>query len=458
MVGADSPIPSPFPREQKSWLDRALSVFTEVQPGEGLTALLLAANIFCFLALYSALKPVRSALILTESGAVAQSYAAAAQAVLLLGIVPIYSGFASRVNRMRLTTFVAIFFASNLLIFYVLGRGGVHIGIAFYIWIGIFNLMMPALRWALANDVYTNDKGKRLLPVVGIGASLGAWLGAEAASALFKRTDPYSIMLFGAAGLFVCLGLTYWVHNRERVAHRQATKDDPRDAAERPIGGAGGFQLVLKQRYLLYIGLLMIVLNLVNTLGEFVLARMVEGEAVRIVASSAGAINEAQWIGGFMARFQANVNLIGLLLQMFVVSRIFKYIGVRGALFIMPLVSLASYSLISVVPLLAIVRVGKTLENSTDYSIQNTARQALFLPTSREAKYKAKQAIDPFFVRAGDMLQAVVVFASTALAFGVRGIAMLNVVFIALWLLLVVAIVREHKKLVPTETSTEVAA
>jgi AAA family ATP:ADP antiporter len=159
-----------------------------------------------------------------------------------------------------------------------------------------------------------------------------------------------------------------------------------------------------------------------------------------------------------MARFQANVNLLGLVLQMFVVSRIFKYIGVRGALFIMPLVSLASYSIISVVPLLAVVRVGKTLENSTDYSIQNTARQALFLPTSREAKYKAKQAIDSFFVRAGDMLQAVVVFASTAMAFGVRGIALLNLVFVGLWLVLVVAIVREHRKLVPTEKSTEVAA
>jgi AAA family ATP:ADP antiporter len=104
------------------------------------------------------------------------------------------------------------------------------------------------------------------------------------------------------------------------------------------------------------------------------------------------------------------------------------------------------------------VRIAKTLENSTDYSIQNTARQALFLPTSREAKYKAKQAIDSFFVRAGDMLQAVVVFASTALAFGVRGIAVLNLLFVAVWLVLVVAIAREHKKLVPVESSSEVAA
>jgi ATP:ADP antiporter, AAA family len=456
MPGVDRPIPSPFPPERKSWLDRALSLVTDVRPGEGFTALLLAANIFTFLGLYSALKPVRSALILSESGAVAQSYAAAAQALLLLAVVPLYSSFASRVNRLRLTAFVTIFFSSNLVIFYGLGRAGVRIGIPFYIWIGIFNLMVPALLWALANDVYTNDRGKRLLPVVGIGASLGAWVGAEAASILFRSLGPYPLMLGAAAALFVCLGLSYWVHRREGSANKRPG-DAHRDA-EQKIGGAGGFQLVLKQRYLLYIGLLMIVLNLVNTLGEFVLGRMVELEAGRVVAASGGAVNAAQWIGGYMASFQANVNLLGLILQLFVVSRVIKYIGVRGALFVMPIVSLATYGTIAVVPLLGMVRIFKTFENSTDYSIQNTARQALFLPTSREAKYKAKQAIDSFFVRAGDMLQAVVVFASTALAFGVRGIAMLNLVFVGLWLILVVAIVREHKKLVPVESPSKVAA
>ena len=74
--------------------------------------------------------------------------------------------------------------------------------------------------------------------------------------------------------------------------------------------------------------------------------------------------------------------------------------GVRGALFILPVLALINYSIIAVAPILAVVRIGKILENSTDYSIQNTLRQALFLPTSREAKYKSKAAIDTFFTRA----------------------------------------------------------
>jgi hypothetical protein len=42
---------SGFPTSRKIWLDRALSLFTDVHAGKGVSALLLAANIFCLLAL-----------------------------------------------------------------------------------------------------------------------------------------------------------------------------------------------------------------------------------------------------------------------------------------------------------------------------------------------------------------------------------------------------------------------
>ena len=65
------------------------------------------------------------------------------------------------------------------------------------------------------------------------------------------------------------------------------------------------------------------------------------------------------------------------------------------------MIALISYSVLAVAPLLAVVRWTKVLENSTDYSVMNTVRQALWLPTTREAKYKAKAAIDTFFTRGG---------------------------------------------------------
>ncbi len=434
-----------------------LSIVTDVRSGEGLTALLLTANLFTFFALYYILRPVRQALILSESGAVAQSYSAAAQALLLLVIVPVYGAIAARVNRLRLITVVIAFFASNLVILFLLGSAGVRLGVAFFIWLGIFNLVIPAQLWAFANDVYPSERGKRIFPLIGLGASLGAYVGAQIAASMFGALGPYALMLVAAASLFVCLGLTAWVHRREGVS--AGATDQPPAGAEQPIGRDGGFQLVLAQRYLLYIALLIVMLNLVNTIGEFLLASFVERTANDLVAAGGPGAPESAgaWIGSFYGSFYAHVNLLGLLAQTFLVSRIIKYLGVRGALFVLPLIALGSYSAMVFFPVLTIVRWAKVLENGTDYSLNNTVRHALFLQTSREAKYKAKQAIDAFFWRAGDLLQAVVVFTGTRLGMQTSHYAALNLVFVGLWLALCVGIAREHRVLTAREAGERAA-
>ncbi len=176
-----------------------------------------------------------------------------------------------------------------------------------------------------------------------------------------------------------------------------------------------------------------------------------------MASGAAGGLDQRALIGTMAGRVQTMVNLGAFLLQTFVVSRIFKYVGVRGALFVLPLIALGGYTAIALFPIYAVVQWTKVFENSTDYSVQNTTRQALFLPTSREAKYKAKQAIDSFFLRTGDMLSAAVVFAGTALAFTVRQYALLNVVVVAVWLVLAVAIAREHRKLAPADAREKAA-
>jgi ATP:ADP antiporter, AAA family len=115
-------------------------------------------------------------------------------------------------------------------------------------------------------------------------------------------------------------------------------------------------------------------------------------------------------------------------------------------LFILPVIALVNYSIIAVVPVLAVIRIGKILENSSDYSIQNTLRHALFLPTTREAKYKAKSVIDTFCARFGDVLQALVVFGGTAVGLGTWGFAWLNVALTAAWLAVAFQIAREHRR------------
>jgi AAA family ATP:ADP antiporter len=441
---------------QKSLLERVLSVVTEVRAGEGVSALLLAANAFYLLAFYQVLKLVREALILSESGAVAASYAAAGMAAILFVFVPAYSAFAARVNRVWLVCGVTLFFASHLLIFWALGAAGVRIGVAFYIWIGVFNMVAVAQFWAFANDLYSSERGKRLFPLVGVGATLGAALGSLLATLVFGGIGPYVLMLIAAAGLLVPVALTIIINRREAESRREAQV-----VSEQPLAkGSDGFKLVLRSRYLLLIALMVLVFNLVNTLGGFMLNDLITTEAdARIAAGLAAAADRRAIIATLSGTVLTSVNILAFLLQTFAVSRIFKYIGVRGALFILPLIALGGYTAVLVVPVLLVLQWTKIFENATDYSIQNTTRHALFLPTSREAKYNAKQAIDAFFVRTGDLLQAAVVFVGTELlSLTTRSFALVNVVLVGVWLLLAIGIAREHRKMVGSETSERHAA
>src|ERR1700741_701904 len=111
--------------EDKTWLDRTLSLFTEVRPGEGATALLLLLNVFLLLICYSVLKTAREPLILLGGGAEVRSYAAAGRAVVLMGFVPLYSWFAAKVNRAKLLVGVSLFFLVNIELFAVGVAAGV---------------------------------------------------------------------------------------------------------------------------------------------------------------------------------------------------------------------------------------------------------------------------------------------------------------------------------------------
>src|SRR5262245_31815378 len=377
-------------------LDRVLSVFAIVQPGEGPTAFLLMMNLFILMTAYYIVKPVRESLVLGGAGPEIKSYAGAAGALTFLLLVPIYGKLASRLNRIRLINGITGFFASNLVIFYVLGQLKVSFGILFFFWASLFNLVLVAQFWAFANDIYSQEQGKRLFAIVGIGSSLGAIFGAAMAGRLFVSIGSYAMMLVAGGLLAVCTLLTNWIHRREgdSVRIRQF---------EEPLKPVGAFQVVLRHRYLLLIALLILLSNIVNSTGEFILGKSVyeHAKALAAVSGSQG-LRPEDYIGKFYSDFYFRVNLLGVGLQMFAVSRIMKRVGIGPSLFLLPMVSLGGYTLLSFAPILTFIRAAKIAEDGTDYSVQNTACHALFLRTSREAKYKAKTAIDSFFWRAGD--------------------------------------------------------
>jgi len=430
----------------KGWLERFLSLFADVRAGEGATALMLAVNVFLILAASYLIRNARTVLVLTEgqpfglTGAQQQAVLSGFMAIILIGVIPLYGRLASYVRRLPLITLTTLFFAMNLAVFAMLGSSGMALGVPFFIWAGIFNVFVLAQFWGFANDLYTEGQGRRLFPMIVVGASVGALVGAESIRPLvgYLQFTPYAVMLTAGAVMLVALGVTYLVNQRE------AARADPvaARANKEPLGRQGGFTLVLQDRYLTWIFILMILVNVVNSTGNFLLYSLVGTHSDTIADPTA----RRQYVSLFQGSFDALVSRVTLVLQLFATSRLIRSLGVRGSLFILPVIALVNYSIIAVAPILAIIRVGKVLENSGDYSIQNTVRQALFLPTSREAKYKAKAAIDTFGQRTGDVLAAVVVIVGGLLGFALMTFALINVALTAAWLWVAAQIAREHKK------------
>lgn len=441
-----------------------MSLFAEVRSGEGLLVAVLAIDVFLVLVAYYLIKVVREPLILVGGGAELKSYAAAGQAVLLVGVAKLVDVMARRFGRLRLMATSWLFFAVNLVAFFLLAHAQAPIGFVFFLWVGIFSVVVLAQFWSFANDLYTPEQGKRLFAIVGIGASAGAVVGSALARTLIDSSevdgaDPdavYRLMLYAAGVLMVALALTAYADRHATARSATATAPPPAEV----IGGDTALALIRRDRYLWLIALLILVLNWVNSTGEFLLGRMVEAaahdaSAAAWAASSdtAGVIEatfrsgfERTFVGGFYADFFTWVNALGVFVQLFLVSRILKYVGVRVALMALPTIALLGYGALLALPVLAVIRVAKTAENALDYSLQNTTQQALFLVTSRAAKYKAKGFVDTVMKRLGDVLQAGVVWLGSLLAFSTRHYATVAMLLVAVWLLVAFAIGREYRR------------
>jgi len=418
------------PAPDKGLLERLLSPIADVHRGEATSALLMTATMFLLLFGYYLLKTAREGFILSEGGAEVKSYSSAGQALMLLALVPAYGALASRVNRIQLVQWVTLFFASNLLLFLLALQSGLRVGIVFFLWVGIFNVMVIAQFWGFAADLYHEDQGKRLFPLLGVGSSLGAWVGSVRAGQLVSSQGTSRLLIGGAAILVLCVVLARIANSVTAHGPKARVADD-----QKLQGGPSGFSMLLSDRYLTLMALLVLLLNVVNTSGEYLFGKYVVNAA--IAAHGAGPESEAarqQFIGETYSSYFGWVNLIGFLLQMFVVSRVFKFLGVARALFIHPAVAMVGYLGMLLAPSFAFIRGVKIADNSLDYSLGNTTKQALWLPTSREAKYKAKQAVDSFCQRAGDVLQAGIVYAGELTGLSITAFAAINIVCVVGWL------------------------
>ena len=460
----------------QNFMTRALSVFTEVRVNELRLTLTLFAIIFLMMTAYYIAKPVRDSwlavsLIGNLSRIEVKAVSGLFQSLVLIALLPSYSKLYDKLPRGKLLIWVNLFFITLFPVFWLLRPGNFMesipcIGVIFYVWIGIFSVTVVAQLWAFAADLFDENAGKRLFPLIALGASTGAVVGSMLSNYLIRGAgiNIYTMLLIAPCILAITTFLLWRCDNKHNGDKTDTNKNnvDAKDT-QTETDKTSAWKIIFGDRYILLIALFIFMLNWVVTNGENILFAAIQ-DAIALTDMSHLSAEEANIAVGqataeFYTRIYFWISLVGMLLQAFVVSRLLKYGGMKTVLLVPPFVSLASYGTMTGSGGLQSLTVAKTAENATNFSVGNTALNLLWLPVPKEALYKAKTAIDTAFVRTADAMAAItVIFGTRVCNISVEGFLILNIILISVWLYVVFLIIKERNKVADTPTGAALGA
>jgi ATP:ADP antiporter, AAA family len=429
-------------------LERFFGLFTALRPQEGKALALFFVYALLLLICYYILKTIREPLLLDGGSAELKSYAYAAVASILVVLVPAYGVLFRKTERRQLVRWITLFFAANLAVFYVVGRAGVDIGFVYYVWVGVFSVTILAQFWAHAAHTYNVESGQRLFPVIMAGAALGALIGPALARTLFAALGEWNLMLLAMVLLAATLPLVERTSNAVPPASRNTGRQ-----SQPSHHVLGGFALVMRDRYLMLLAVLAVLLNCVNSTGEYILTELMMRD-VNLQLLQDPDLSKKALIAAFTGNYYLLVNSLGLLLQVGLAARLFRWIGVHRAMLVLPVIALIGYGLVAFLPIFGIIRAVKILENSTEYSIANTVRHVLYLPLPAAHQFEGKTAIDTFFWRLGDVAQAGLIYVGLHwLGFDIQQFALLNTALVLVWIAVAVKVGQRYAKAVPQRLS-----
>ena len=339
----------------------------------------------------------------------------------------LFAALVAKFSRRRFIPIAYRFLIANLLVFFALlltiSKGNqVWVGRAFFVWTSVFNLFVISVFWAFMVDVFSTDQGKRLFGFISVGGTLGAIVGAAITATLVQKVGTLNLLLISAALLELSAQCVRWF---------PGTLAGPGPAIkkvaieESPVGGRiwAGIVHNFRSPYLLGICAYMLLYAITSTLLYF--------QQVGIAAS---AFTDRGARTAFFAQIDLLVNALTILVQAFLTGRLLKWFGVGVTLAILPALSVVGFTVMGVVPTLALLVIFLTLRRAGNFAIARPTRETLFTVISREDKYKAKNFIDTVVYRAGDQIGAWTSPVLGWLGLGLMGVSFVAAPIAAVWL------------------------
>jgi len=401
----------------------------DVKPDE-LRALGLAF-LFHFIVLgsYYVLRPIRDD-IGAAGGLDNLSWMYTGTMVTMLLANGLFSALVARFSRRRFIPIVYRFFIANLVLFYLLMKfappgAQVWVGRSFFVWVSVFNLFVATVFWAFMTDIFNTEQAKRLFGFIAVGGTLGAIVGGTVTALLVKKLGPLNLFFVSAILLELAAQCVRFLPTHF-VSSEPAQLRTERDA-EKPIGGNlwSGVTHVARSPYLLGICGFLMLYGITSTLAYFQQADIAAHQFQDRASRTA-----------FFAHVDISVNVLTILVQIFLTSRLLKWLGVGITLSLLPAVNVLGFLAMGWMPLLSLLVVFQTLRRASNFAVSRPAREVLFTVLRREDKYKAKSFIDTFVYRAGDQIGAWSYPLLTWFGLGLTGISFVAAPLAAGWCVL----------------------
>lgn len=343
----------------------------------------------------------------------------------MVAAVPLFGWVSSRFPRRKMLPMIYLFFAANLLLFYALLESGIapaRTAQAFFIWVSVFNLFVVSVFWSFMADLFRNEQARRLYGFISAGGSTGALAGPLITATLAPVVGPANLLPLSAVMLFAAVLCIYrlaaW---SDRNPGLQASSPGRKG---KPIGGKifGGVTLALQSPYLLGICVYVVLGTLLGTFLYFHQANIV---AVEVPSSGERT--------ALFAKIDFAVNVLTFVCQLFVVGRLIGRFGVGFALTLLPIVAVAGFFAIGLMPTLTVLVVFQVIRRAGEYAIARPAREILFTVLNREEKYKSKNFIDTVVFRGGDAVSGWMFEGLRLIGLGLAGIAFVAMPIALLW-------------------------
>ena len=404
-----------------AWLQHVLSSVTDAEPDEAVPVGWAFLYFFCLLCGYYILRPVRDEMAI-EGGVEHLPWMMTATFVTLLLVTPLFGWLSARLPRYRLLLIVYTFFCIHLGFFFVAMMS--HLAPewtsrTFFVWLSVFNLFVVSVFWSVMADLFTPAQGARLFGVIAAGGSSGAMVGPLLTTWL-TYLIPIPALLLISMGLLIACGTCLY-----RLDRWAKTRPSPQiDRRGEPIGGSiwAGIKLALSSPYLLGICLYLFFLT---TTATFLYL-----EQMRLVSEQIPSPPERTRL---FALIDLVVNVLTLLVQVAVTSRVINRFGLASALVVLPIASALGFGAIGVMPLLTVYIFFTVMRRVGEYALAKPAREVLFTVLSREEKYKAKNFIDTAVSRGGDAMTGWIVSGVKALGVTAGQMAWALVPLALLW-------------------------